>query len=327
MLRRTRLFWMMACCALAVSAARSQVDERRGTTAELGKHYTLGVAHKFDVVFKRAEYTLDRAIIADGYELLAKADKRVLLHFSVQNAMPSEEWFSSDAVPMTVVDAEKANHEVRGFWWIEGKTDSGAMELKPAQRIEVCTFVDIPVEAEPAKLLVLPGGEDEAPILRYPLTGKIKAYAAAVADPADKTGARPLDEIPAAKGQWAQVGVLDAQLVELANYDGKVPDEELEEGKHWMVATLGLRNLTNQAVDVYTDVVCAKLLLEDETDIGQTTQLMAKAAKAVQIQLKPKAETTVRAIFAVGADDKPVKLMLFEGQENCRPVVIALATK
>ena len=189
-----------------VSAGQTAQTEVAGTTqlaggeGVIGKTYTLGKTQPLNFTLKSAEYTVSR--INMGPNIYApKADEKLLvLRFTVQNPKQNEVSLSYSSFKLTVVDNKDVNHEFDSYIAREGTSDVLGINLKPAQKIEVYAVWPVPASGVTPKLIV--ARDQDSPVLRYDLRGKIKPLPAPFADPADSSGATALGEVPASTGTY-----------------------------------------------------------------------------------------------------------------------------
>ena len=138
-----------------------------------------------------------------------------------------------------MVDATNANREYSQN--IGQEADSlalGTMSLKPAQKVDLYTYIVVAAGGEIPKLIVKRG---DGPVLRYDLRGKVKALPAPFADPSDSTGSTALKEVPAQMAAYAPTGVFDVKVESATYTDATYADHEPEEGTRHLLVTVAIK--------------------------------------------------------------------------------------
>ncbi|WP_104992166.1 hypothetical protein [Deinococcus sp. NW-56] len=173
-----------------------------GGEAALGKTYTLylGTADALNFTLNRVEYLSGRFLTdpgtADERDYLREAGKKlVALHYSVQNPQKRDYNFRADSsLKVTGVDSD--NKEVartRGSMAYDEITrKTASMTLKPAQKINVISILELGSRASLPKLLVETNKATRA-VWRYDLRGKVAALPYPFRDPGVPDGSAALD--------------------------------------------------------------------------------------------------------------------------------------
>jgi hypothetical protein len=218
-----------------------------GQWAELNKLYYLGEDKRIAFALKSASFTCERLYFGDEIQAPTAKEKMLVLEFSLQNA-GKEEWTVNWAtVHFTAVDSSDNNREgVDDIGQAKNK-EKLSMSLKPAQKVDCYTCIMLPNDCQAPKLMVRP--QDEGPVLRYDLHGKVKGLEAPYADSKDETGATALAEVPAEKGKAYPGTALDFSYDDLAFASGTYGDTEPEEGYGWAIFSA---TVTNRAKDEWT---------------------------------------------------------------------------
>jgi hypothetical protein len=137
---------------------------------------------------------IDTSVYAPSAE-----EKLLVLRYTIHNPNKTERRYYWSTVGFTAVDAMNQNRE---FVQNAGSRETGEalnVNLKPAQKVEAYTVIKVPAKGVVPKLIVKP---ESGGVIRYDLRGVAKPLTAPFADPADKTGATALKEIPGQNGQY-----------------------------------------------------------------------------------------------------------------------------
>ena len=326
---RARLSFALLLGVAWAVAAGAQVDQRPGTDGVIGRDYKINRDYPLQFVLEKVEYTIDRVRFGEQSRACKAEEKLMVVRFSVQNATKEEALFRYDSIAMTAVDDQQQNYEYRGEYAADGTGQVVDLNLKPAQKIRCYTVVVVPAKARINKLMVLPY-EDDAPVIRYALDGKIGRLPEPHADPDDKSGLTPRDELSAKVGEWQTIGLFDVRVDASAPSTETIADTELPEDKAWHAITLTLRNATPEVQVVNGHTLAGVLALADETELDEPLRVMPKAPKMADFQVPPGAERAVRLFFPLGKGDKPAMLRVrglcivdaTEGES--RPVAVTL---
>ena len=321
-----------ACLAVAwlATAALAQVDQRPGQDGVFGKDYRINREYPLQFILEKVEYTVGRVRLGDAVRGCQADEKLMVVHFAVQNATNDDSGFRFDTIAMTAVDDQQQNFEYRRDYAADGTGQLVDLLLKPAQKMRCYAVLPMPAAARITKLMILPR-DDNDPVLRYALDGKIDRLPETVADPADKTGLTPAAELAAKVGEWRPIGQLDVRIDAGAASAEAIADNDLPEGRSWYAVTLTLRNGSPAKQLINERALTGKLGLTDETEVEQPLLVMPKAAKPASFDLPAGAERAVRLFFAVGPDDKPAAvrvrgLNFIDGTEGeSREVVVPLS--
>ena len=293
-----------AAAKTAKPAERPLIRETLGTTqlvgyeGVLGEAFTLGKNVPLNFTLRSAEFTTNRVNIGGESYLPAAGEKLLVLRYTVHNPNKTETRYDFSEMQFTVVDARDANHESLQVVGRDGTTESLGLSLKPAQKVEAFTVVKVPAAGVVPKLIVK--REDNAPIVRYDLRGKTKSLPAPFADPADKSGATALAEVPAAVGQFYPMSHFDLKVDSFAFTKEPLGEEELEEGKRRLVVVCTVKN--SGAGDATYDASEFDVKLRDaDGEKIDYNNLMLKTSRNENAggTLKPGEEARVRFFFSL----------------------------
>jgi hypothetical protein len=211
-----------------------------GQWAELGKLYYLDSDKHIAFSLKAASFACGRLYFGADVVAPSANEKMLVLEFTFQNA-GKEEWTVNWATAgFTAVDSSDQNREGTGYVGQSRNKEKLDMRLKPAQKADCYTCLMLPNDCQAPKLMVIPYGEEKA--LRYDLHGKVKGLEAPYADPADKTGATGLSEIPAEKGKAYPGRLFDFGFDGISFAGGTYAGSEPNEGYGWAICAATITN-------------------------------------------------------------------------------------
>ncbi|MBI2302066.1 MAG: hypothetical protein HYU66_24450 [Armatimonadetes bacterium] len=313
--------------AAVVVPVSAQVDQRPGPDADFGKNYALGRAVKFQFRMVSAEYRVGCVRIGDKWQESTTKRRLLVAHFSVQNATNQQETLGGH-LSFVAVDEDKTSHEgFRGFG-VEGDGRSADMVLQPAQRVDAYAVFLVPAKREIAKIIVLPVDND-MPVLRYWLAGKVKPLKPPYADPEDKTGLTPRDEVPGSVGDWLSIGHFDVRFDSLNQAMAELGAMKPPADRVFQVVALSLRNVAPVPITVRRDALETGLKLDDESVVKHTRVIRVKSVADVSTQVPAGEEIELRLVFVVPTEAKPQELRIATCYANGRselsvPVVLSL---
>ncbi len=271
---------------------------------------------------KSAEYTTDQVSIGDTLYVPTAEEKLLVLHFTIQNPLKSEQFVRWDSLHFTAVDNENNNHEGINDW---GNDDAKgrprvSVSLKPAQTINAMTIIKVPAGASVPKLMVMPG-ENNGPVLRYamapdkaaPAPNKPGPLPAPIADPDDPTGYTARETVPGVIGTFYPYRGLDIAVEKWEFADGKLGEHEIyEEGERFFLITIAAKNDSPTEQFVRWDTVAPVLMSSDGEELRYIDMFLATANRSYGQNLRPGAEVRVRLVFRVPQDARPKTLALRE---------------
>ena len=286
-----------------------------GDNGKLDQAYTMGVDQQLNFTLRGAEYTLGRLVIGQAYYAPLKDQKLLLLRFTVQNPNKSETQLRFDTFKFMAVDSQDVNHDgIPDIVKQDENQKSLDINLKPGQRVDVETGILVPAKVSVPKLIVEhnSGGK----VLRCDMHGIIKPLPAPYADPADKTGATALAEIPAARDEFYPLDQLDLKYVSAALTAEKLGEHEPGEGKQFLVVTIALRNGTNAEQNYRFDTLAVRLTTADGEKEDHTQNELLKTSRNEDANSAlPAGESYIcRLVVEVSKDVKLSKLALSQGE-------------
>ncbi|MFB3880732.1 MAG: hypothetical protein ACE149_05685 [Armatimonadota bacterium] len=290
----------------------AQTGQRPGVTGEFGKVYTLGKEPPIYFILKSAEFSAVRMHIGENDYAPGREQKLLVIHFSVQNPGKEERTVNWATLRFTAVDAENENHENIEEVGIEGKGVSADIALKPAQKVDLYTACFVPAKGQVPKLIVLPP-EDDAPVVRYDLRGKVKPLVAPFVDPEDKTGSSALTEVKGEVGAWLPTGRYDVRFDNAEYSTAPIAEQELPEDSRYLLVYVTLKNGCAIEQGVGWSVLAVSVALEDGGEAAWSEQLyLAKSWRPVDVTLKPGQELAVKYAFVLPSDVSAQTLRLRE---------------
>ena len=317
-----------------VVSTRSQAGaqgtaQMAGDWAEMGKEYSLGKGNPMNFALRSAEFVASRVRVGEKAYFPKGNEKFLVLHYTIHNPQKSEQSANWNTFDFTAVDATNQNREFSQEVGQEANSlPLGSMDLKPAQKVEVYTYIVVPAAGEIPKLIVKRG---EGPVLRYDLRGKVKPLAAPIADPADATGCTALKEVPAQLGVYYPTGLFDVK-VESASYTSETyADHEPQQGTRHLVLNASFKNQTGESQYVGWATFIPKVVTKGGETIAYNEYLLnASRDESLRGDVPAGQEIRGRFFFQVRDDDPAAKLLVQEGpdrDENRRFVVDLSAVK
>ena len=174
------------------------------------------------------------------------------------------------------------------------------------------------------------GNNDQAPVVRYDLSKKVKALPAPYNDPSDQSGATALTSINAKPGEFVPMRFSSLRLDSLAFVD-MFDKRAAGDGKRWLVASMTIKNDIASGGDNLNVDSCAFGLLftasDGESDGMQRCGLsIYKGAREERLKADLPAgnEVGLRLAFIVPSDVGGQSLAITE--ERARTVVFDLSS-
>lgn len=248
------LFTLALAPGLAQSATKKVytkgTQQMAGGNGLFGQTYTLvgpGDYGPINFTVLSAWYSVARFSMNDGNIYAPKAnEKLVVIHFRVKNPNKNDFYFGSggffqavDAQDNTIQDCNEcrrvdADHTV-------GDT------IKPGQGIDdLVTYIVVPADAKIPKLILKLGRAGTKDLVtRYALgtpPNIIHPLPAPYADPADKSGATALAQVPGTTGTTYTAGYFDFTVSSLALAPGPLGNLTADDGNQFLVASLSATN-------------------------------------------------------------------------------------
>jgi len=301
----------------ATTATSSGTPELAGDNGVPGKIYTLRKSDPLYFCLLGAEYTTSQLIIGESLYVPAAEEKLLVLHFTVQNPQKAEMLARSDSLRFTAVDAMNVNHESIENWGDAQSHKPVDLMLKPAQKIEAYTAIIVPAKGIVPKLMVQSNRDDDGPVLRYDLHGKVTALAAPIADPADQTGATALTEVPAKMNTAYPYQKFDITVEKFTYTTDKLDADAPEEGGRFLVVTLLIKNKAPTPSLLRNDQITPTLTSTDGEDLKYTSSLLfATTARSIDQDLKVGQEMRARIYFTVPKGTAGKTFTLKEGNSR-----------
>jgi len=311
--------------------ASAQERNLKGTTqlagdnGKLGVEYTIGKGNAaINIKLRSVEYSINRRIDGDLVDWPNATDKFLVLHFNLHNPNHFQVFASSTALKFTAVDSNNVNHAGNLVFQKEGTHETIQMNLMPGQDVAFVTLLLIPSDASIPKLIVERG--EGAHVLRYIFkAGDIKPLAAAVADPADPSGATPLKILPAASGEYVQArNYWDIKLVS-SSYAAAIGTAKAGEGKQWFIASVMVKNCGPNAglLNGFSFNESVKTDDGEKTGWGSFDLFKTARDESVDQKLDAAEEYTIRVIIPIPDNVKVTELNM-RGGDVCRPVVFKI---
>ncbi|MHB8997097.1 MAG: DUF4352 domain-containing protein [Armatimonadota bacterium] len=298
------------------AGAASGTAQLAGDNGVLGQVYTIRKREPLYFSLKSAEYTLDQVRLGDQTVTPTADEKLLVLHFTVQNPLKTEQYVRWDSLRFTAVDAHNVNHEAEYHWGDPANEAAISQDLKPAQTLPCYTVIKVPAKGEIPKLMVLPDADDDGPVLRYDLLAKVKALPAPMADPADETGATTIDPIPAQFGTACPIGEFDVTVEKIASTTEQLGEATPPEGGKFVLVTALLKNESTQEQYLSWDIVAPVLATADGEELSYTTMLGATSNREIGQELNPGKELRVRLVFEVPEGAVPATLSLKQEESH-----------
>jgi hypothetical protein len=306
-----------------------------GGAGELGKTYTIGTRDPINFTLKSAEFSVKRLDIGPSKFAPELAEKLLILRFSVQNPQKKDLEFSTFNLRFTAVDSKDVNvsPEPYGFAYVarDGEFVPLKVRLKPAQKIDAYAVLVVSSAGVIPKLIVQSSSSnDQAPVVRYDLSKKVKALPAPYSDPSDPSGATALASITAKAGVFVPMRFSSLRLDGVSFVD-TFDQRAAGDGKRWLVANLTFKNEIAVGGDNLSVDSCAFGLLFTASD-GETESMQRcglsiyKAAREERLKTDLPAgnEVGLRLALAVPSDVTGKSLAITE--EKARTVVFDLSS-
>jgi hypothetical protein len=306
-----------------------------GGAGELGKTYTIGTRSPLNFTLKSAEFSVKRLDIGSSRFEPEISEKLLILRFTVQNPQKNDLEFSTFNLRFTAVDSKDVNAspEPYGSAYIarEGEFAPLKVRLKPAQKIDAYAVLTVSSAGVIPKLIVQSSGSnDQAPVVRYDLSKKVKPLPAPYNDASDPSGATALASITAKPGVFVPMRFSSVRLDSVAFADS-FDKRAAPDGKRWLVANLTIKH---DAVAGSADLElgdCSFAVLftasDGETDSQQRCGLsLYKGAREerMRTRMAPGSEVAFRMVFAVPPDVSGKSLAITE--EKARTVIFDLSS-
>jgi hypothetical protein len=306
-----------------------------GGVGELGKTYTIGKRSPLNFTLKSAEFSLKRTQIGSSNFTPEVSQKLLILRFTVQNPQKSDLEFSTTNLRFTAVDSKDVNSspEPYGSPYIarEGEFVPLKVRLKPTQKIDAFAILSVSSAGVIPKLIVQSSdSNDQAPVVRYDLSKKVKPLPAPYNDASDASGSTALSSINAKPGEFVPMRFSSLRLDAVAFADS-FDQRAAGTGSRWLIATMTIKHdvpAGGPNLDV-GDCSFAVILTasDNETSSQQRCGLaLYKGGREerLRVELAPGKESALRLVFEVPSDVTGKSLAITE--ENGRTVNFDLSS-
>jgi hypothetical protein len=271
--------------------------------AQIGTTYTLGKANPINITMDSIEYTVAPVAIGTTMVLPKADEKLMILRYTLHN--PNKRDFSImwHTVKFTAVDMDDKNWEYIKSFAKAPKGEAGAVTLKPAQKASFYTVLIVPAAGEIPKLIAESG---DRLVLRYQLKAKVKPLPAPIADPADKSGATALTDVPAVVGDYYPLGNYSVKLDSATLGDAPINGKAPKSGSKYLTLILAARNDSPTKQGMVWHTFTPKLMDEDGLEVKWNgTMLLASRDEPIGSRnIEPKQEVRIRHYFEVPSDLK-----------------------
>jgi hypothetical protein len=292
-------------------SAAAGTAQLAGDNGEFNKIYTLRKDRQLYFSLKSAAYTTARVCIGNRSYYPKADEKLLLLRFTIQNPQKEDTFVRGDGLKFMAVDAMNVNHSAPIEWGDAESRNYVAINLKPAQKLEVYTVITVPAKGEIPKLMVQPN--DDGPVLRYDLRGKVTPLPAPIADPNDEKGASARPTVPAQPGVTYPYAAFDITVEKTEYATTTIGKTTLKKGERCFIATLLLKNLNPGEKYLRFDSITPVLTSTDGEPLRYCEMLLATADRPVAMPVRPDSETRVRLTFLVPEGATAKTLALKEG--------------
>lgn len=304
---------------VTISRAQSGAQgttQLEGGWGEFGKEYTLGKSDPMNFALRSAEFTVSRVRVGEDVDFPKAGEKFLVLHYTFHNPQRTECRVLWSTFDFTAVDATNTNREYSQNVGQELNSQPLDMDLKPAQKIDVYTYIAVPASGPVPKLIVK--SSDDL-VIRYDLRGKVKPLAAPLADPADPSGASALEEVPAQMNVYYPTGVYDVQLVSAAYAQQPMLGDAPGSGMRYLVFTFMVKNQAARSESLDWGVFLPKLRTQDGDNIEWNENLLhGSQDESFEMELDPGQEARVRIYFEVRNGSFGKTLFIQEDPEGRR---------
>ena len=137
-------------------------------------------------------------------------------------------------------------------------------------------------------------------VIRYDLRGKVKGLAAPFADPADKSGASALSDVPAVVGTYCPVGTWDVRLDSATYTTDAIKGEAPENGARYLVLGVMVKNPTKSGTAVGWNTFRPKVRATDGENLEWNQEMLyASRDETLSMNVEPGQEAKARYYFMV----------------------------
>ncbi|MHB9106382.1 MAG: hypothetical protein ACYDCO_04935 [Armatimonadota bacterium] len=286
-----------------------------GEWGAFGVSYQLGDAEPIVFSLLSAEYTVARVPFGDTTIVPAANEKLLVLRYTLQNMLPKDTYVGFSTLHFVAVDIGNENREYVGIVGVEENKSKLDLYLKQSQKVQLYTVIKVPAAGVVPKLIVQP---PDGKVLRFDLRGKAKPLPPPIADPTDAAGASAREQVPAPVGQYYPMGQLDVQFVSAAYTRRPIGEMAPGDGKRFLLVTVKLRNGAPVEIPIDWQLLNVTLETAAERSLEWSGMLLhEKLDEAIDLELKPGEEATLRTFVELPEDDAGVRLH-FQEKDNSR---------
>lgn len=328
---------MAATKAKPKTVAKPKVAPRivKGTTqlagendARYGQAFTLGKDNPINITIKSVEYTCDPIYVDDYTFVPNKNEKAMLIKFNLHNPNKTNRYINWSTIKFTAIDSKDANYEYSQYLGNTKDSLGVGQDLKPAQKVDVYTFIKVPADAVIPKLMVVSDDDSSAKVIRY-FFGKDKNQIAGLKPPyvdtSDPTGSKALDTIPAVLGTYYNNSQLAIKIDSISDSDKTtIADYEVGEGNKFVLVKGSLKNILKTSYYFRWDSLKVALLDADGIAMDNVKELLAASSeKEIAMDFKPGQEMNVRYLIEIPTDST-ISAVQFEDPEEGRVYIIPI---
>lgn len=295
---------------LSSGAGSTGTAQLAGDNGELTKLFTLRKDDPLYFSLLKAEFTVNPVLVGDKLYSAKSDEKLLILHFTIQNPNKTDRFIRWDSLRFMVVDALNVNHACRADWGDELTHQPVQLSLKPAQKLAIYTVIPVPAAGEIPKLMVQSNQDDDGPVLRYDLRGKIAPLPVPIADPADATGATARKEVPAQLNTSYGLDEFAVTVEKTEFVTTALDTTPPPAGGRFLVLTMLVKNLTTRDNLLRWDAFRLSLISTDGEVLKYRTMLLATANRPFASPIKPGSDVRVRLYFEVSKDAVPQSLTI-----------------
>jgi hypothetical protein len=291
-----------------------------GDNGKVGINYRLGEKGS-ELVFtlEKAEFA-SRVVLAESTLFANPGQRLLILSYAVQNPASADRFFFNQSFKFTVVSPDDKNLvcDVAGIHPV--RLDTLSLQLKPAQKVRALAVMQVHPKGPVNKLIVQRG--EGTPVLRYDLRDKVKSFTSAFAA---EDGFDILDVGKAKLSAPFELGYYDINVEKVEESTAAVDGIQPESGSKLIMATVSLKNATNQNAHMHGSIVTAKALDDNGEELTWRAMAKMSSGDAFNQFIAPGQQARLRLIFEAGLRSKPVSITLTE-QHSSRSVAVSLGT-
>lgn len=298
-------------------AAAGGTAQLAGDNGVLGQVYILRKRDPLYFSLKSADFTVAQVKIGDTLYAPKAAEKLLVLHYTIQNPNKTNELnVRFDTLRLTAFDPDNNGHDMVGTWGDEKSGSKLDVNLKPSQTVAAYTVIAYPAKGAVPKLMVQSNYDDDGPVLRYDLTGKVTPLQAPVADPADPTGATALSTVPTQMNVPCPLSAFTATVTKFDYITDTIEDTAPPEGGRYLLVSLQMKNEDPGESTLRFDTLVAQLIDADGQTIDPKGLFAGSSLRSFNVAAKPGQSYDVRLCFAVPKDVTPKKLTIRENESR-----------